>query len=122
MKCITFVLYRQALIQRYSILFCIYWLFPLAYLNALSFLAGEGFLHHAVVLAQHPVPIYQLDIVGPWGRNAMGPQSVFLLRQGGPLGVVEVEDYVSFTHVKVPGNDGGGLCDLDQQLGKDVRW
>lgn len=34
-------------------------------LYALSLPAGEGFLHHAEVLAQHPVPVYQLGINGP---------------------------------------------------------
>lgn len=35
----------------------------------------------------------------------------------GALGVVEVEDHVALTHVKVPGDHGGGVDDLDHHLG-----
>ena len=90
-------------------------------LYALSLLADEGFLHHAVVLAQHPVPVNHLGVNGPWGGDAMGPESVFLRGLWDPFGMVYVEMYISFTHVKVPGDDGGGLGDLDQHLQEDVR-
>lgn len=51
----------------------------------------------------------------------MGSESVFLGRLWGPLGMVDVEKHISFRHVKVPSDDGGGLCDLDQHLQEDVR-
>jgi len=90
-------------------------------LDTLPLPADEGFLHHAVVLAQHPVPVYRLGVNGPRGRDAVGSESVFLRGLRGPLGVVDVEDHVSFRHVKVPGDDGGGLVDLDQHLQEEVR-
>lgn len=40
-----------------------------------------------------------------------------------PLGVVDVENHVALGHVKVPGDDGAGLRDLDQHLQEDAaRW
>lgn len=90
-------------------------------LYTLSLLAGECSLHHAVVLSQHPAPVYQLGIHGPEGREGMGSQGVFLLWLWCPLGMVDVEDHISFGHVKVPGDDGGGLSDVDQHLQEDVR-
>lgn len=90
-------------------------------LYTLSLPAGEGFLHYAVVLAQHPAPFYQLGVNSPWGGEAMGTESVFLRGLRGPLGMVDVEDDISFRHVEVPGDDGGGLGDLDQHLQEDVR-
>lgn len=90
-------------------------------LHTLSLPAGEGFLHHAVVLSQHPAPVYQLGINSSEGRDTMGSESVFLRSLWGPLGVVDVENHISFRHVKVPGDDGRGLCDLDQHLQEDVR-
>lgn len=89
-------------------------------LYTLSLLAGERSLHHAVVFSQQPAPVYQLGIKYTEGREGVGSQSVFL-RLWGPLGVVDVENHISFGHVKVPGDDRGSLRDLDQQLQKDVR-
>lgn len=85
-------------------------------LHALSLPAGEGFLHHAVVLAQHPVPVDHLGVGGPRGREAVGPEGVFLRGLWGPSRMVQVEDHISFGHIEVPGDDGGGLVDLDQHL------
>lgn len=84
-------------------------------LYALSLLADEGFLHHAVVLAQHPVPVNHLGVNGPWGGDAMGPESVFLRGLWDPFRMVYVEMYISFTHVKVPGDDGALLSIRQKQ-------
>lgn len=51
----------------------------------------------------------------------MGPQGVFARRLGRPLGVVDVEDDVALAHVKVPGDDRGGVDDLDQNLERRGR-
>lgn len=47
----------------------------------------------------------------------MGPQRVLFRGLRRPLGVEDVEDDVTLAHVEVPGDDGGGVDDLDQQLG-----
>lgn len=93
----------------------------LSHLHTLSLPAGECFLHHAVVLSQHPVPVYQLGVNGPEGCDGVGSEGVFLGRLWGSLGVVDVENHISFGHVKVPGDDGGGFSDLDQHLPEDVK-
>jgi len=36
--------------------------------------------------------------------------------------VVNVEDHIAFAHVKVPGDDGGGVDDLDQKLLEGEGW
>lgn len=96
---------------------------PVPHLHALSLLAGERSLHHAVVLPQHPVLVYQLGVGGPEGRQGVAAQRVALGWLRRPLGVVDVEDHVALGHVKVPGDDGAGLRDLDQHLQEDAaRW
>lgn len=35
--------------------------------------------------------------------------------------MVDVEDHISFTHVEVPGDHGGGVDDLDQQLNETAE-
>ena len=92
-----------------------------SHLYTLSLPAEEGFLHHAVVLAQHPALIYQLGIKSSEGGDAMSCQSVFLLRLRCPFGVVNVEDHISLRHIKVPGDDGGRFRDLNQHLDEDAR-
>lgn len=89
-------------------------------LHALSLLAGESPLHHAVVLPQHPAPVYQLGVGGPEGRQGVAAQRVPLGWLRRPLGVEDVEDHVALGHVKVPGDDGAGLRDLDQHLQEDA--
>lgn len=49
----------------------------------------------------------------------MAPQSVSLSWLRRPLGVEDVENHISFRHVEVPGDDRGGLGDLDQHLQED---
>lgn len=50
----------------------------------------------------------------------MGSQGVSLRRLWRPLGMEDVENHVSFRHVKVPGDDGTGLGDLNQYLQEDA--
>lgn len=91
-----------------------------SYLNTLSLLAGECCLHHTVVLPQNPGSVNQLHVVGGWRHDAaVGPLDVPLGGLGDPPGVVDVEDDVPFTHVKVPGDHRRGLGDFDQQLEQD---
>lgn len=92
---------------------------PFPDLHALPFLAGQCSLHHAVVLPQHPVLVDQLGTGGPERRQCVAAQSVPLGRLRRPLGVVDVEDHVALGHVKVPGDDGAGLRNLDQHLQED---
>lgn len=99
--------------------FC--WPSSLLHLHTLSLLAGECFLHHAVIFSQHPVPVYQLGVNGAEGRDGVSSKGVFLGRLWSSLGVVDVENHISLGHVKVPGDDGGGLSDLDQHLPEDVK-
>lgn len=93
---------------------------PIPDLHALSLLAGERSLHHAVVLPQHPVLVDQLGVGGPEGRQGVAAQRVPLGWLRRPLGVVDVKDHVALGHVKVPGDDGAGLRDLDQHLQEDA--
>lgn len=76
-----------------------------SHLHALAFLAGERGLDHAVILPQRPGLVNQLDIVASWRCDTMRSQGIFTWRLGGPLGVVDVENHVTFAHVKVPGDD-----------------
>lgn len=93
--------------------------FSLSHLYAFSLPAGEGFLHYAVVLAQNPVFIYQLGIDSPKGSYAV--TSIFLWGLRCPLGMVNVEDHISFRHIEVPGDDRRGLFDLNQHLYRYVK-
>ncbi len=86
------------------------------HLHALALLAGERGLHHAVILPQRPWLVNKLDIVTSRGGDTVGSQGVFAWRLGGPLGVVDVENHVTFAHVKVPGDDWGGVNDLNEKL------
>lgn len=86
------------------------------HLHALPLLAGERRLHHAVVLPERPRLVNELHVVAPRRGDAVGPQRVLAGRLRGPLRVVDVEYDVTFADVKVPGDDGGGVDDLDQKL------
>ena len=86
------------------------------HLDALSLLACEGRLHHAVVLAQHPRFVDELHVVAPGRGDAVARLLVLAGLLGRPLRVVDVEDHVAFAHVEVPGDDRGSVNDLDEQL------
>lgn len=90
------------------------------HLHALPLLTGEGGLHHAVVLPQGPGLVDELDVVDPRGGDAVRPQGVLAGKLGATFGVVDVEDHVAFAYVEVPGDDGGGVNDLDQHLEEEV--
>lgn len=51
----------------------------------------------------------------------MSPQGVFAWSLRHPLRMVDVEDDVALAHVKVPGDDGGGVNDLNQNLVQSGR-
>lgn len=89
-------------------------------LYALSLAAGECAFHHAVVLPQHPALVYNLDVDRSQGREGVGSQGVLLGHLGDPPGVVDGENNISFRYIKVPGDDGGGLGDLNHHLREDV--
>lgn len=92
-----------------------------SHLHALAVVAGERPFHHAVVLPQHPALVYHLDVNSSDGREGVGSQGVLLGHLRGPPGVVDGENNVSFSDIKVPGDDGGGLGDLNHHLQEDVR-
>lgn len=87
-------------------------------LHALALLAGERRLHHAVILSQCPGLVDELDVVDPWRGDAMRPQRILPWKLWSAFGMVDVENHVAFAYVKVPGDDGGGIDDLDQHLVK----
>lgn len=86
------------------------------HLHTLTLLAGEGGLHHAVILTQSPGLFDKLDVVDSRGGDVVGSEGVFTWRLGGPLRVVDVEDDVTFANVEVPGDDRGGVDDFDHEL------
>lgn len=90
-------------------------------LYTLSLFAGERGLHHAVVLSQGPGLVDELDIVASGRRDAVGSQRVLPRRLRGSFGVVNIKNHVSFAHVKVPGDDRGGIYDLNQDLKAETR-
>lgn len=87
-----------------------------SHLHALALFAGEWGLNHAIVLPQCPRLVDKLDIVAARGRDSMSSQRVFTRQLWSPLGVINVENNVSFAHVKVPGDHGGRVYDFYQQL------
>lgn len=89
-------------------------------LYALSLAAGECTFHHAVVLPQHPALVYNLDVNRSQGREGVGSQGVLLRHLWDPPGVVDGENNISFRYIKVPGDDRGGLGDLNHHLQEDV--
>ena len=87
-----------------------------AHLYTLSLLTGKWGLHHAVIFPQRPRLVDKLDVVDDWRSDAVGHRGVLAGHLGGPLGVEDVEDDVALAHIKVPGNDWGGVDDFYQQL------
>lgn len=87
-----------------------------SHLHTLALLAGERGLDHAVILPQRPRLVDKLDIVASWGCDAVGSQGFFTWRLRGPLGVVDVENNITFAHVKIPSDYWGGVDDLNQNL------
>lgn len=92
------------------------------HLHTLTLLAGEWGFHHAVILTQSPGLVNELDVVDSRWGDAVGSKGVFTWRLGGPLWVVDVEDDVAFAHIKVPGDDWGGVDDLNQNLVGGKKW
>lgn len=86
------------------------------HLYALSLSAGQGRLHHAIVLSQHPRSVNELDVVSGGTGEVVRAQTVSFSGLRGSSGVVDVEDHIAFTHVKVPRNDGRYVCNLYQHL------
>lgn len=90
------------------------------HLHTLSLLAGERGLYHAVILTQRPGFVDELDVVASRGGDAVGSQGVLAWCLRGPLGVVNVENHVAFADIEVPGDDRGGVDDLNQKLFKGM--
>lgn len=86
------------------------------HLYALSLSAGEGRLHHAVVLSQHPRSVNELDVVSAGTGEVVRAQTISFSGLRDSSGVIDVEDNVAFTHVKVPRDDGRYVCNLYQHL------
>lgn len=93
----------------------------LSHLYALALIAGECPFNHAIVLPQHPALVYHLDVNSSDGREGVGSQGVLLRHLRSPPGVVDGENNISFRYIKVPGDDWGGLSDLNHHLQEDVR-
>lgn len=86
------------------------------HLYALSLSAAQGRLHHAVVLSQHPGSVDELDVVSGGTGEVVCAQTVSFNWLRSSSGVIDVEDHVSFTHIKVPRNDRRYFCNLYQHL------
>lgn len=86
------------------------------HLYALSLSAGQGCLHHAVVLSEHPGSVDELDVVAGGTGEVVCAQNISFNWLRSPSGVIDIEDHIAFTHIKVPRNDGRYFCNLYQHL------